>query len=99
MVLIEEIEMIRVPAAFVVVLLLPLSSVAHAEKHVALVIGNGAYGKVNQLPNPTRDAAAIESLFRSASFDLVVLQRDLGNLAMRRSLRDFSDRVREADIP
>jgi hypothetical protein len=90
--------MMRVPAAFVVFLLLTLSSVVHAEKRVALVIGNGAYGKVSQLPNPTRDAGAIESLFRSASFDLIVVQRDLGNLAMRRSLRDFSDRVREADI-
>jgi hypothetical protein len=91
------VEMVLVRAAFVLFLLL-LASGVHAEKRVALVIGNGAYGKVSQLPNPTRDAEAIESLLRSANFDLVVAQRDLGNLAMRRSLRDFSDRVRDADI-
>jgi len=82
-------------------LLLILMSVpvpALAEQRIALVIGNSAYTKVAQLPNPTRDATAIESLLRSAGFELVLAQRDLGALAMRRSLRDFAERAREADI-
>jgi Caspase domain len=82
-------------------LLLILMSVpfpALAEQRIALVIGNSAYAKVAQLPNPTRDAAAIESLLRSAGFELVLAQRDIGALAMRRSLRDFAERAREADV-
>jgi uncharacterized protein len=54
--------------------------------------------KVGKLPNPARDAAAIEALLRTAGFDAVEVKRDLGRDAMRRALRDFSDRVRDADI-
>ena len=71
---------------------------AQAEKRVALVIGNGEYAKVGKLPNPTRDASAVEALLRSAKFDVVEAKRDLGAAAMRRALRDFSDKVRDADI-
>jgi Caspase domain len=42
------------------------SSVAHAEKRVALVIGNGAYANVPKLNNPTNDAAVMETMFRAA---------------------------------
>src|SRR5215831_3990931 len=37
-------------------------------------------------------------LLRSAGFDVFVAQRDLSGAVMRRALRDFSGRVREADI-
>jgi formylglycine-generating enzyme required for sulfatase activity len=87
--------------AFVVLLTLLLVAAAqsaHAERRVVLLIGNGAYGKVGKLENPTRDAAAMEALLRKAGFDTVELKRDLGRDAMRRTLRDFSDSVREADI-
>src|SRR5882724_12795593 len=75
-----------------------LSSIAHAEKRVALVIGNGAYSKVGKLSNPTRDAAAVEALWKAAGFDAVEVRKDLGAAAMRRALRDFSDLVRDADV-
>jgi formylglycine-generating enzyme required for sulfatase activity len=71
---------------------------AHAERRVALLIGNGIYSKVGKLENPTRDAAAMETLLRKAGFDTVDVKRDLGRDAMRRALRDFSETVREADI-
>lgn len=32
---------------------------ALADKRVALVIGNGEYGKVGKLPNPANDANAV----------------------------------------
>ena len=32
---------------------------SHAEKRVALVIGNSAYQNVPKLPNPVNDAAAV----------------------------------------
>ena len=71
---------------------------ALAEKRVALVIGNGAYLNVGRLSNPARDADAMEALFRAASFDVVEVKRDLSAISMRRALRDFADRVRDADI-
>src|SRR5262245_39526404 len=63
---------------------------ANAEKRVALVIGNGAYAKVGKLPNPTRDAAAMEALLRTAGFNGVEVRTDLGAATMRRALSDFS---------
>jgi S1-C subfamily serine protease len=79
-------------------LLLVAHSAAQAEKRVALVIGNGSYVNVGALANPARDAEAIKGMFQAAGFDIVEMKNDLGALAMRRALRDFSDRVREADI-
>jgi uncharacterized caspase-like protein len=77
--------------------LLIATPAAYAEKRVALVIGNGNYGKVAKLANPPRDAAAVENLLRRAGFD-VVEERDLSNNAMRRALREFADKASEADI-
>jgi hypothetical protein len=71
---------------------------AHAERRVALIIGNGAYAHVAKLPNTTRDAEAMEATFHAAGFDLVEAKRDLDSASMRRALRDFSDQVRDADI-
>src|SRR6476660_3491906 len=87
--------MVRVVIALML-LLLPCS--AWAEKRVALVIGNGAYVKVDRLSSPIRDADAMEALFRAAGFEVVEARRDLSAITMRRVLRDFSDRVRDADI-
>ena len=89
--------MLRSAIAILMVMLL-WPSAAQAEKRVALVIGNGLYAKVGKLSNPTHDADAIEILFRKAGFDVVQAKRDLGLVAMRRTLRDFSDQARDADI-
>jgi hypothetical protein len=70
----------------------------HAEKRVALVIGNSAYAKVPALPNPANDAKAIGALLTKAGFDVVETKTDLDLASMRRVLRDFSDVAREADI-
>lgn len=71
---------------------------ASAQKRVALIIGNGAYDKVGKLPNPTSDAKAMEVLFRTSGFAVVLTHYNLGVGAMRRALRDYSDQVRDADI-
>src|ERR1700722_7628853 len=71
---------------------------SHAEKRVALVIGNSAYVKVPQLPNPASDAAAIASLLRQAGFDVVESKTNLDVNSMRRALRDFAEAVRGADV-
>jgi uncharacterized caspase-like protein len=65
---------------------------------VALVIGNSAYQNAAPLANPARDAAAMAATFRSANFDIVESRTDLSATEMRRTLRDFSDKARDADI-
>jgi hypothetical protein len=86
-------EMVRA----ILVLLLFWSSVAHAEKRVALVIGNAAYQKASKLLNPGNDAKAISELLRAASFDEVVVHENLGIRELRQAIKDFSDLVRDAD--
>jgi uncharacterized caspase-like protein len=71
---------------------------AFAEKRVALVMGNSAYQNVNQLANPANDSSAISETLKHAGFDVVDLKRDLKVGEMRRALRDFSDKVRDADV-
>lgn len=71
---------------------------ARAEKRIALVIGNAAYQNVPRLANPAGDAAAMADMFRSARFDFVDLKRNLSIVEMRRALRDFSDKARDADV-
>lgn len=74
------------------------SQSALAGKRVALVIGNSGYQNVAALTNPANDASAVTEMFRKANFDLVEARRDLKNAEMRRSLRDFTEKARDADI-
>src|SRR5262249_26156284 len=63
-----------------------------------LVIGNSDYRNVSRLPNPTNDAEAIGALLKNAGFDVVNLRRDLDVSEMRRTIGDFADAARNADI-
>jgi uncharacterized caspase-like protein len=71
---------------------------ALADKRVSLVIGMSKYQQVPQLTNPARDADAMSSLFKSAGFDVVDSERDLGISDFRRVVREFSETSRDADI-
>ena len=71
---------------------------ALAEKRVAFVIGNSNYQNVVELTNPANDADAMTEMFRKAAFDVVESRRDLKNTEMRRALRDFTEKARDADI-
>jgi uncharacterized caspase-like protein len=73
-------------------------SPALAEKRVALVIGNSSYDKVARLLNPANDAALVADTLKTAGFDSVELRRDLKINDMRRALRDFVDKSRDADV-
>jgi len=75
-----------------------LTTEAVAQKRVALLIGNSAYKKVSELPNPSRDAAALEKLLRNSGFDFVRRTDNLALSDMRRTLREFSAEVAQADI-
>jgi uncharacterized caspase-like protein len=74
------------------------SQAAWADKRVALVVGNSEYQNVVALTNPVHDAAAIADMFKKAGFDVVESRHDLANAEMRRALRDFTDKARDADI-
>ncbi|MBR0973490.1 caspase family protein [Bradyrhizobium japonicum] len=71
---------------------------ALAEKRVALVMGNSAYKNVAKLANPANDAALVGGMFRKAGFDTVDVKLDLNVAEMRKALRDFGGKAREADV-
>ena len=71
---------------------------ALADKRVAMVIGNSTYKNVNQLPNPSKDAASIGDMLKKAGFDVVDSRQDVGEADMKRMIRDFSDKVIDADV-
>jgi uncharacterized caspase-like protein len=83
---------------FAVLAFCACSHAALAEKRVALVVGNSAYENVVGLTNPAHDAAAITDMFKRAGFDVVDSKHDLKNAEMRRALREFTDKARDADI-
>ncbi|MBW7962963.1 caspase family protein [Bradyrhizobium sp. BR 10261] len=69
-----------------------------AEKRVALVIGNSAYKSAPRLANPVNDATLVGGMFKTAGFDNVDVRLDLNAGDMRRSLREFAGRTRDADV-
>jgi len=75
-----------------------ISQPALAEKRVALAIGNANYRNVSHLPNPAGDANLLASTFTQAHFDVVTLRTDLTANEMRRALREFGDKARDADV-
>jgi uncharacterized caspase-like protein len=74
------------------------SSALAAEKRVALVIGNSAYKNVARLTNPTNDAALVGGMFKKSGFDTVDVKLDLNVVDMRKALREFGSKAREADV-
>jgi uncharacterized caspase-like protein len=71
---------------------------ALAEKRVALVIGNSAYQKVAKLHNPSNDAAAFAAMLKAAGFDSVDSRLNVAASELRKTLREFAARTRDADI-
>src|SRR3977135_2857426 len=91
--------MISVRSILLAVAVLTATGVnALADKRVALVIGNSAYKNVNRLKNPANDAAAVVAMFKRAGFDSVDAKLDLSIVDMRRALREFGNKTRDADV-
>lgn len=74
------------------------AAAAHAERRVALVIGNSAYKTVPRLANPANDAALVGGMFKKAGFDWIDIRTDLNVGEMRKALRDFGGRARDAEV-
>jgi Caspase domain len=71
---------------------------ALAERRVALVIGNSNYQNSARLANPESDASAIGLLLKNARFDVVEVHQNMSGADMRRSIRNFSETTKDADI-
>jgi uncharacterized caspase-like protein len=78
-------------------LLLLVSPVAHADKRVALVIGNSAYRPQGELTNPRNDAADVAAALKGHGFQ-VIEGLDLDKVALDRKLRDFAAALAGADV-
>ena len=70
---------------------------AHAEKRVALVIGNSDYQHTLSLKNPRQDAAAIASALKALGFD-VIEGLDLKEADFVAKVSDFATRIETADV-
>jgi uncharacterized caspase-like protein len=71
---------------------------AHAERRIALVMGNSAYKSVPKLSNPANDAALVGGMFKNAGFDWIDVRTNLNATEMRKALRDFGGRARDAEV-
>lgn len=71
-----------------------VTTTPHLEKRVALVIGNGGY-KQEALSTAANDAGLIAQTLQAAGFD-VVGARDLDGETLRKSFRDFIQKVQAA---
>jgi tetratricopeptide (TPR) repeat protein len=87
--------LLRVVIFFFVLLL--MSPVAHAEKRVALVIGNSAYRPQGELTNPRNDANDVAAALKRHGFQ-VIEGLDLDKAALDRKLRDFALALTKADV-
>jgi uncharacterized caspase-like protein len=70
---------------------------SQAETRVALVIGNGAYQNVPQLPNPPNDAADVAAALRRSGFD-TSLAVNLDRAGMDEATIKFAKAARTADV-
>jgi hypothetical protein len=70
---------------------------AHTETRVALVIGNGAYQRLQPLKNPPNDARDLADALKKLDFD-VDLGVDLTLSDMQRKVAAFARRAQAADV-
>ena len=70
---------------------------AHAEKRVALVIGNGAYQHADKLANTLIDARRMRERLAGLGFD-VVYGENVGKQALERTIGAFASAAQDADV-
>jgi uncharacterized caspase-like protein len=74
------------------------AAAVHAEKRVALIVGNGSYAHIAGLPNVRNDAAAMLELLRAANFGEIDALYNLNVDQLRRALKTFAGRAADADV-
>jgi uncharacterized caspase-like protein len=90
----READVLRTAVVFILLL---LPSVAHAEKRVALVIGNSAYKYAGELMTPKNDAADMSVALKKFGFQ-VIDGFDLEKVSFDRKIRDFATALSGADV-
>jgi hypothetical protein len=68
-----------------------ITAEACAENRVALVIGNGQYSAVAQLPNPPRDASTMAKALRDVGFSKVTVINDANREQFVDALHKFRE--------
>ena len=73
---------------------------AHAERRIALVIGQSRYTHVPVLDNPTNDARLVAATLRKLNFEIVGQDAmvDLDKAHFDAALKSFSEKVQGADV-
>jgi uncharacterized caspase-like protein len=84
-------------APVVLWLALTMAQPAHAERKVALVVGNSSYVNVPRLPNPRNDAGDMIARLKTMGFD-VIPGLDLDRNAFLNSLAAFGRAAEGADV-
>src|SRR5262245_32582059 len=84
-------------AAIVLLLLLFMPSTVHAQKRVALVIGNASYRYAPALANPKNDASDVAAALSRFGFQ-VIAGLDLDKTALERKVREFSVALQGAAV-
>ncbi|MGX1496293.1 TPR repeat protein [Labrenzia sp. MBR-25] len=70
---------------------------AHAEKRVALIVGNGAYTSATPLENPVNDARKLGEALKGLNFE-VLHQENLQRSSFLEAIRMFSKSLEGADV-
>src|SRR5436190_3006405 len=88
--------LVIVRLVFFCVLLGLLPSAAHAEKRIALLIGNQSYSsEIGRLANPHNDIALLEQTLKGLGFEVTTV-RDAGLAALHQAVNAYARRVRTA---
>jgi hypothetical protein len=87
----------RLAAVFTFVAIFLSVVPSHADKRVALVIGNGAYVSAPRLPNPRNDAEDVDAALKRSGFETIV-GIDLDKAGMDDATIRFARAVRDADV-
>src|SRR5258708_4897536 len=77
-----------------------VSATPSSGKRVALVIGNGAYRKVDALTNPENDARLIAQTLKETGFELIGggAQLELDKAGFDRAVQDFGTELQGAEV-
>jgi hypothetical protein len=70
---------------------------AHAERRVALIVGNDKYEHLVPLQKAVADATAYADVLKAKGFDQVVLKTDLSRSGMDEAIANFIDQIQPGD--
>ncbi len=84
-------------AALCFILAIPVATVAHAARQVALVIGNDQYQNLPKLQKAVADAHSYSDLLTAKGFDQVILKNNLTRSQLDEAIASFLDQIEPGD--